>query len=133
MAVAAARPPTLEENVIVDADVHVCDTPEALAPYVDRPYRRVLEHTATVTCRYLDVPGYAPRLALDLPLPDPPRALRLVSDMHDRHALFPLSVCPSLRLGYPHVDLRHVGAEPRDQLRQHLRPRDVFAGLCGQH
>ena len=39
MAVTAARPSTHDDMVIVDIDVHVSDTPEALAPYVDAPYR----------------------------------------------------------------------------------------------
>ena len=70
MAVTAARPSTHDDPVIVDVDVHVSDTPEALAPYVDAPYRRVLDHISTLPRRYLDVPGYAVRLAIDLPLPD---------------------------------------------------------------
>lgn len=70
MAVSNARPPTLDELVVFDVDVHVSDPPEALAPYVDRPYRRILEHGATLPRRYLDIPGYAPRTALDIPLPD---------------------------------------------------------------
>ena len=77
MAVTAARPSARDDLVIVDVDVHVNDTPEALAPYVDAPYRRVLEHISTLPRRYLDIPGYALRLAIDLPLPD--RSLRLLS------------------------------------------------------
>ena len=64
------RPLTLNNILVMDADVHVSDTPEALAPYVDGSYRRVLEHASTLPRRYLDIPGYAPSLALDLPLPD---------------------------------------------------------------
>ena len=70
MTVTAPRPTTRDDLVIVDVDVHVNDTPEALAPYVDPPYRRVLEHISTLPRRYLDIPGYALRLAIDLPLPD---------------------------------------------------------------
>ena len=61
MAVTAARPSTHDDLVIVDIDVHVSDTPEALAPYVDAPYRRVLEHISTLPRRYSGRAGICPQ------------------------------------------------------------------------
>jgi predicted TIM-barrel fold metal-dependent hydrolase len=48
---------------IVDVDVHAHETPAALAPYIEMPWRKTLEHLATVPARYLDIPGFAPSLA----------------------------------------------------------------------
>ncbi len=64
-----ARPLRLADVVVVDADVHIGDTPGALAPYCDAPWRRSLEHLAGVPARYLDIPGFAPKLSLDPPFP----------------------------------------------------------------
>jgi predicted TIM-barrel fold metal-dependent hydrolase len=55
--------------VIVDADVHVSDTPGALAPYCDQPWRFSLETLAETPARYLDIPGFAPSLKLDPAMP----------------------------------------------------------------
>jgi len=55
--------------VIVDADVHLNDVPGALAPYCDQPWRVSLEALAQTPARYLDIPGYAPSLKLDPPIP----------------------------------------------------------------
>jgi predicted TIM-barrel fold metal-dependent hydrolase len=55
--------------LIVDVDVHVNDAPAALAPYCARPWRLSLEALAETPARYLDVPGYAPNLKLDPPIP----------------------------------------------------------------
>jgi len=59
----------LADVVVVDADVHAHDTPGALAPYCDQPWRRSLEHLAGVPARYLDIPGFKPNLSLDPPFP----------------------------------------------------------------
>ena len=53
---------TLADMVIVDADVHVNDTPGALAPYCDLPWRMSLESLAGASYPYLLVPGFAPNL-----------------------------------------------------------------------
>jgi hypothetical protein len=55
--------------LVVDADIHVSDTPAALAPYCDQPWRMSLETLAETPSRYLDIPGFAPSLKLDPPLP----------------------------------------------------------------
>ena len=55
--------------VIVDADVHVNDTPGALAPYCDMPWRMSLEALDGASYPYLQVPGFAPNMRLDPPIP----------------------------------------------------------------
>ena len=57
--------PTYKKDgmTIVDVDVHAHETPAALAPYIEMPWRKTLEHLSTVPARYLDIPGFAPSLA----------------------------------------------------------------------
>jgi nitrite reductase/ring-hydroxylating ferredoxin subunit len=45
---------------IVDMDVHANETPAALAPYCEMPWRKTLEHISTLPQRYLDIPAFAP-------------------------------------------------------------------------
>lgn len=59
---------TLSDMVVVDADVHVNDTPGALAPYCDMPWRMSLEDLDGASYPYLQVPGFAPNLRLDPPI-----------------------------------------------------------------
>lgn len=49
----------LEEMVIVDTDVHVHETPAALAPYCDMPWRVALENISQLRETYLDIPGFS--------------------------------------------------------------------------
>lgn len=46
--------------VVIDADVHINDTPGELAPYCDKPWRLSLETAQQAPHRYLSIPGYAP-------------------------------------------------------------------------
>jgi Amidohydrolase len=55
----AGRTP-LSELLIVDADVHVHESPGALAPYCDAPWDVALRSVADVPERYLDIPGFSP-------------------------------------------------------------------------
>ena len=55
----AGRTP-LSELLIVDADVHVHESPGALAPYCDPPWDVALRTVADVPERYLDIPGFSP-------------------------------------------------------------------------
>ena len=64
------KPLGLDDVLIVDCDVHANEPPEALAPYIDMPWRRSLELLGRGPQRYLDIPGYAPILNLDPPFPD---------------------------------------------------------------
>lgn len=59
------------ESRIVDCDVHIHEYPPDLAPFIEMPWRRVLE-TTKVNERWLDVPGYSPLTALDPLLGDFP-------------------------------------------------------------
>ena len=47
----------LDDLLIVDCDVHVHESPAALAPYCDPPWRTSLETVSQIEERYLDVPG----------------------------------------------------------------------------
>jgi predicted TIM-barrel fold metal-dependent hydrolase len=49
----------LEEMLIVDTDVHVHETPAALARYCDMPWRVALENIADTRETYLDIPGFS--------------------------------------------------------------------------
>ena len=49
----------LEDMVIVDTDVHVHETPAALAPYCDMPWRVALENISQLRETYLDIPGFS--------------------------------------------------------------------------
>lgn len=48
--------------LIVDVDVHAHESPQALAPYIEMPWRKALEHVGTAPARYLDVQGFAPTI-----------------------------------------------------------------------
>ena len=55
------RKERLANILVVDCDVHVNETPGALAPYCDMPWRLSLEHIeANEPVRYLDIPGFSP-------------------------------------------------------------------------
>lgn len=50
----------LQGMTVVDTDVHAHETPAALVPYCEMPWRKTLEFISTIPARYLDVPGFAP-------------------------------------------------------------------------
>jgi hypothetical protein len=54
---------------IVDVDVHIADTPKALMPYCEMPWRKSLEILASMPYRHLDMPGYSPSVRADPPFP----------------------------------------------------------------
>ena len=55
-----ARRIPLSDLLIVDTDVHVHESPGALAPYCDAPWDVALRNVADVPERYLDIPGFSP-------------------------------------------------------------------------
>src|SRR3954467_12968333 len=55
----AGRTP-LSGLLICGADVHVHESPGALAPYCDPPWDVALRAVADVPERYLDIPGFSP-------------------------------------------------------------------------
>lgn len=80
---ATATATSARPMVIVDADVHVNDTPGALAPYCDQPWRQSLEELAGANYPYLQVPGFAPNLRPDPPIPGqhPSRSVSSAAEM----------------------------------------------------
>jgi predicted TIM-barrel fold metal-dependent hydrolase len=50
----------LEDILIVDADVHIHESPEEMARYCEMPWRKSLEVIANIPERYLDLPGFSP-------------------------------------------------------------------------
>ena len=54
--------------LIIDADIHVNDTPANLARYIDKPWNISLQTLAQGKWGYLDIPGFAPSLKLDPPI-----------------------------------------------------------------
>ncbi len=55
------RKERLANILVVDCDVHVNETPGALAPYCDMPWRLSLEHIeANEPVGHLDIPGFSP-------------------------------------------------------------------------
>ncbi|GAC1435304.1 MAG: amidohydrolase family protein [Chloroflexota bacterium] len=82
----------LSDVVVVDADVHANETPAALAPYCDMPWRRSLEVLADTPARYLDIPGFAPALKLDPPFPGGFNVRTVTSAAQMRDELAALSI-----------------------------------------
>ncbi len=68
---------------ILDADVHINDTPGELAPYCDMPWRLSLEDLAKSSYPYLLVPGFAPNFKPDPPIPggQPTRSVNNAAEM----------------------------------------------------
>ncbi len=58
-------PKKLPEGVtVIDVDVHAHETPAALIPYCEMPWRKSLELISTAPERYLDIPFFAPQMAV---------------------------------------------------------------------
>ena len=51
---------TLDDVLVIDADVHAHETPDKIHPYIDPEWRPALDNAAKVKHRYLNIPGYAP-------------------------------------------------------------------------
>jgi predicted TIM-barrel fold metal-dependent hydrolase len=76
----AARRERLEDIIVVDADVHVHESPGELAPYCDMPWRKSLEVLANVPERYLDIPGFSSGAgSLSAPFPGGHDSKRMVT------------------------------------------------------
>jgi uncharacterized protein len=52
---------------VIDVDVHAHETPSALIPYCEMPWRKSLEVISTFPERYLDIPFFAPQMAVWTP------------------------------------------------------------------
>jgi predicted TIM-barrel fold metal-dependent hydrolase len=66
------RQPSAKPNdmIIVDVDVHVNETPAALIPYCEMPWRKSLEALTEIPQGYLDIPGFAQAMAPWPPFPN---------------------------------------------------------------
>jgi uncharacterized protein len=94
-AATVSRPSPLRETsplVIVDADVHVNDMPGALAPYCEEPWRKSLEALDGASYPYLQVPGFAPNMRLDPPIPGQHANRSVSSAAEMRNALSELGI-----------------------------------------
>jgi predicted TIM-barrel fold metal-dependent hydrolase len=61
-------PKNLPPNVrVIDVDIHAHETPAALIPYCDMPWRKPLEVISKVPERYLDIPFFAPQMTVWTP------------------------------------------------------------------
>src|SRR5438445_10466601 len=60
---------TLADVHVVDADVHVHESPAELAEYAEAPWDVALREIAKVQERYLDLPGMSPRAEYRVPFP----------------------------------------------------------------
>lgn len=72
-----------ERVMIVDADIHANDTPDALAPHCAMPWRKSLEALSGRHGDYLSVPGFSPSFKLDPPIPGgpAPRSVTTAAEM----------------------------------------------------
>jgi predicted TIM-barrel fold metal-dependent hydrolase len=61
---------SLKNKFVVDADIHLEESPQDLAPYCEMPWQKSLEALEGVSLRYLDIPGFAPGgVRLSAPFP----------------------------------------------------------------
>ncbi len=81
-----------DDLIIVDADIHVNDTPAALAPYMEQPWRQSVEALAVGPQQYLNVGGFAPALKLDPPIPGGHPARSVHSPVEMRTSLDELGI-----------------------------------------
>jgi uncharacterized protein len=58
---------TLDDVLVIDADVHAHETPDGMLPYADPEWRGALANVAKVPHRYLNRPGFGPTLPYTLP------------------------------------------------------------------
>ncbi len=64
---------------VIDVDVHAHETPAALIPYCEMPWRKSLELISKTPERYLDIPFFAPQMAVwSPPFPESSSARRQV-------------------------------------------------------
>jgi hypothetical protein len=54
------RKERLEDILVVDCDVHVHESPGAIMPYCEMPWKKALETIRDAQEFYLDIPGFSP-------------------------------------------------------------------------
>src|SRR5205823_3768974 len=67
MAIEARPRLTLDDILVIDADVHAHEQPDQMLPYVEPAWRGALANVARVPHRYLNRPGFSPTAAVQLP------------------------------------------------------------------
>lgn len=102
----------LRETFVVDMDVHISDSPEALAQHCIEPWRTALQHIASLPQRYLDVPGFAPNLVPFPFFPGPERKHRLGTPAETRADLDDLGI--DLGVLFPDALLLHAVIQQRE-------------------
>lgn len=119
---AGAAASELEDLLIVDTDVHVHDTPAALAPYADMPWKVALENIADVRETYLDIPGFSPLgdSTLTAKFPSAHEATRIVTTREQMRA----------DLDKIHVDLGILF--PDNLLKLPLLPQPEYAAAIAR-
>jgi predicted TIM-barrel fold metal-dependent hydrolase len=104
------RSRVLDELFVVDLDVHVNDTPAALAPFCELPWRKSLEALDKVPQRYLDIPGFAPNFTPWAVLPTIERRTTVTSPEQLREDLDLLGV--NVPVLFPDSMLLHALIKP---------------------
>ncbi len=68
-----------------DADIHVDDLPQFLAPHCEMPWRKSLEILGQRPQRYLDIAGWSPGARFDPPIPggQPARSAKTAKEMRE--------------------------------------------------
>jgi uncharacterized protein len=98
------RKERLEDILVVDADVHVHESPGALIPYCEMPWRVALENIKDVQEFYLDIPGFSPgTTAYEAKFPSGQEATRMVHDAEQMRR----------ELDEIHVDIGILFPDPR--------------------
>lgn len=67
MAVDARARLTLDDVLVIDADVHAHEQPDQMMPFVDPKWRPALANAVETPARYLNRPGFSPAGAVGLP------------------------------------------------------------------
>jgi uncharacterized protein len=104
----------LKDMLIVDVDVHVNETPAALAPYCEMPWRKSLEALNDIPQGYLDIPGFAQAMAPWPPFPNSSgkRRKTVTSAMEMRKDLDDLGV--DIGVLFPDFFLFHAALQQAD-------------------
>jgi predicted TIM-barrel fold metal-dependent hydrolase len=82
----AAGRETLADVFVLDADVHIHESPAELAEYADSPWDVGLREIAKIDERYLDLPGMSPRAEFRVPFPGGSNRRQIVESARELRA-----------------------------------------------
>jgi hypothetical protein len=111
----------LETTFIVDADVHVPESPTEMAEYASDPWDVALREIGKEDERYLDLPGMSPRAEYRTPFPGSSNRPQIVTSAAAMRA----------ELSQIHVDTADV--VPRPSALSSDGPRPTLCGRAGAH